>query len=85
MHRDDVPWIAVMVALLIVGFLVGQRFLPAADREQQAAPLAADQRSFRLWFWENRGLDLAVQTGLIFVGALSIAALLPRSREDDGK
>jgi hypothetical protein len=33
--------------------------------------------------WQSRSLDLAVQVGLIFVGALGIAALLPRGREDD--
>ena len=82
MSRDDIPWIATMVALLIVGFVVGQRFLPAEDERAPTTGLT-EQRAFRPWFWENRGFDLAVQTGMIFVGALSIAALLPRNREDD--
>ena len=36
---------------------------------------------FRQRFWESRNLDLAVQVGLIFAGALGIAALLPMDKE----
>jgi len=39
--------------------------------------------SFRALFWGDRALDLLVQTGLILVGALGIAALLPRGSEKD--
>jgi len=40
---------------------------------------ASESAAFRQWLWERRSLDLAVQVGLIFVGALGIAALLPKS------
>jgi hypothetical protein len=39
--------------------------------------------SFRALFWGDRALDLLVQTGLILVGALGIAALLPRGSEEE--
>ena len=42
-----------------------------------------DAASFRHGFWEGRGLDLVVQAGLIFAGALGIAALLPGGKEED--
>ena len=47
--------------------------------------VSADEpdRSFREWFWESRALDLVAQAGLIFAGALGIAALLPREKETD--
>ena len=38
---------------------------------------AVTEASFQYWFWQERGPDLAVQAGLIFAGALGIAALLP--------
>jgi len=62
----------VLAILLIVGLYVGQQFL--------SSPAESQTRVFREWFWENRSLDLAVQISLIFVGALGIAALLPRER-----
>jgi hypothetical protein len=37
--------------------------------------------TFREWLWGTRSMDLAVQVGIIFVGALGIAALLPRGNE----
>ena len=33
--------------------------------------------------WESRSLDLVAQVGLIFVGALGIAALLPKGKGDE--
>ena len=66
---------------MIGGFLIGQWLVNPpriVDPEVSAG-------SFRQWFWENRGLDLAVQVGLIFGGALGIATLLPRSKEDEGE
>jgi hypothetical protein len=67
-------WAAFAVLLVIVGLLIGQRFSPAVG------DLGSSQ--FRLWFWEHRGLDLVAQVGLIFAGALGIAALLPRGDEE---
>lgn len=74
MNREYVAWIGAVVVLLIVGSLIGQQFLAPPDDARVA--------SFRRWFWESRGLDLAVQVALIFVGALGIAALLPRGKEE---
>jgi len=73
--REHATWVVAVAVLLTAGLFIGQRFLPPA--------LSADVASFRRWFWESRGLDLVVQAGLIFAGALGIAALLPRSKEED--
>lgn len=76
MSRDDLPWIGLIVLLLAGGLLVGRQFMhPLSDRKE-----ASDSAAFRQWLWESRSLDLAIQVGLIFVGALGIAALLPRSQ-----
>ena len=75
MNREHAAWVGATALLLIVGLLVGRQFL--------ASPGNADVGSFRQWFWENRSLDLLVQVGLIFAGALGIAALLPRGKEED--
>jgi len=82
MSREDIPWIAAVGVLLIVGFVIGQRASLPLERTDPA-PTTIDGHLFRPWFWENRSLDLAVQVCLIFVGALGIAALLPPSRKDD--
>jgi len=73
MGREYVAWGGVLVLLLLAGLLVGRQFLPWFGD--------ADVALFRQWFWESRGLDLAVQAGLILVGALGTAALLPRDKE----
>ena len=74
MGSERTLWAVIAAVLLIVGLLIGQRFSPPAS------DVAASQ--FRSWFWENRGLDLVAQVGLIFAGALGIAALLPRGNEE---
>jgi hypothetical protein len=61
--------------LLIGGWFASQRM---------QAPVPADEEAtetFREWLWGTRSIDLAVQVGIIFVGALGIAALLPRGDE----
>ena len=75
MSREYAIWAGAAVSLLTVGFLLGSWFLTPPDN--------ADAGSFRQWFWENRSLDLLVQVGLIFTGALGIAALLPWGKEED--
>ena len=80
MARDRVIWVLIVAVLLIASFFIGRHFLLGNGDGQKAE--AADG-SFREWFWERRGLDLVVQVGLIFAGALGIAALLPREKEDD--
>ena len=75
MDLDRVLLGSLIVLLLLGGFWVGRQFIVGT----QEVPI---EGSFRQWFWEKRSLDLAVQAGLIFVGALGTAALLPRDRED---
>ena len=64
---------------LVAGLLIGRQFLLDTGEVQAGEP----DRSFREWFWESRALDLIAQAGLIFAGALGIAALLPREKEVD--
>ena len=82
MKRKGLPWpggsVTVLVILLLAGgWLAGQRLLPPAAPETEE-----HRETFREWLWGTRSLDLAVQVGIIFVGALGIAALLPRGDED---
>jgi hypothetical protein len=74
--RERLVWIGIVTLLLAVGLLIGQHLASSAGEP--------DLSLFRPWFWENRGLDLVVQVGLIFAGALGIAALLPMGKEEDG-
>ena len=82
MNREHIAWLGAAVMLLIVGLLVGWLFLPPAGDTGAVRQPESAAVSFREWFWESRSLDLAAQVGLIFVGALGIAALLPRGEED---
>jgi hypothetical protein len=76
MGREDILWIVILVVLLVLGFLVGQQCV--APSTPEATTSEGAKAAFRSRFWEERGLDLGVQVGLVFVGALGIAALLPR-------
>ena len=82
MSRDDLSWMLLVIVLLVASYLLGQRIL-GPDATEPAADGAAEQSTFRLWFWEERGLDIAAQVGLLFVGTLGIAALLPRTGKGD--
>lgn len=90
MDRERITWIGTVVVLLIAGLLIGRQLLAPPDDAHVARgpePAYPEQSrrvegAFREWFWESRSLDLAVQVGLIFVGALGIAALLPRGKEE---
>ena len=75
MSREDLPWLGLVLLLLIGGWFVSQRTLAARPVGQET------RETFREWLWGTRSLDLAVQVGIVFVGALGIAALLPRSTE----
>ena len=75
MNREYVVWATAVIVLLLVGVLIGRQFM--------TLPSETNTTAFRLWFWEARSLDLAVQVGLIFVGALGISALLPSGKEGD--
>jgi multisubunit Na+/H+ antiporter MnhB subunit len=77
MNRERALQFAVIVLLLIAGMLVGWHFsITPAD-----TPTTAAGNAFREGFWEQRGLDLLVQVTLIFVGALGVAAVLPKHGE----
>jgi hypothetical protein len=77
MNRENLPLFALLILTLVCGLWIGQRVWA---RPERAPPGEAE--GFRQWFWENRSLDLLVQAGLIFGGALGIAALLPGDNED---
>ena len=80
MNRERITWLTFITALLLAtGLLIGRQFLLDASE----VPADEPDRSFREWFWESRALDLVAQAGLIFTGALGIAALLPREKEVD--
>jgi hypothetical protein len=86
MKRKGLPWpggsLTVLVILLLVGgWLAGQRWLAPSAPAAPAPETAETRQTFRQWLWGTRSLDLAVQVGIIFVGALGIAALLPRGDE----
>jgi len=83
MDREHVAWVGVVVVLLIAGLLIGQQFMAPPDDARVGQRPEPVEGSFRQWFWESRSLDLAAQVGLIFVGALGIAALLPKGKGDD--
>ena len=98
MNSEHTAWITAVVVLLTVGLLIGRQFLDVPDGEhgaQRSDPIRgagpeADgtftaEGSFRQWFWESRGLDLVAQVGLIFAGALGIAALLPQGADGAGR
>ncbi len=83
MSRERVIQVGFIVGMLIVGLLIGWYFnADAVIRSLPGdSPATATGNAFREWFWEHRGLDLLVQVALIFVGALGVAAVLPKHGE----
>lgn len=73
--RQGLPWLVVALLLLIGGWYASQRLIETAPAGQPGI------ETFREWLWGTRSLDLAAQVGIIFVGALGIAALLPHGDE----
>jgi len=75
MKREHAAWAFALFLLLSIGLLVGLNLPSRAE-----VPASS---SFRHWLWAYRSPDLLVQVTLLFAGALGVAALLPRSEEDD--
>lgn len=79
MKRDATLWSIVVIALVTIGLLNGRWLvgdIATGDVSEQSADTA-----FRGWFWEHRTLDLVTQVGLIFAGALGVAAILPGNED----
>lgn len=74
MRRRFTSQVLLLAALLIIGLLVGQWLWGPWE--------APAESSFRVWWWEQRELDVVAQVGLVFVGALGIAALMPSESEE---
>ena len=85
MSLEDLPWIVLVVLLLAGSILASQRFVSPQGEGTPPSAAGDEAVTFRQRFWETRSLDLAVQVALIFVGTLSIAALLPRRGEEKGE
>lgn len=82
MNRERVIQVGVIVGMLIVGLLIGWYFnADAVIRSLPEETATATGNVFREWFWQHRALDLLVQVALIFVGALGVAAVLPKHGE----
>lgn len=77
MNRERLIRLGAVLILLVAGWLIGQYHV-APTQNLETGPPDGD---FRAWFWEHREVDLIVQVGLLFLGALSITALLPESDE----
>ena len=80
--KFDLNRLVRLIALFLVlwgGKLVWEQFGKPASFDE-----ALVETSFQYWFWLQRGPDLAVQAGLIFAGALGIAALLPGAKDKEG-
>ena len=76
MSHENWPWLGLALLLLVGGWLAGHRLLTSTPVDQEGV------ETFREWLWGTRSLDLAVQVGIVFVGALGIATLLPREDDD---
>ncbi len=66
--RSKLTWLMIFLGLLIAGYLY---FMITKDTGNKL-----EISPFRLWFWENRFVDLYVQVGLIFAGTLGVAIIL---------
>jgi hypothetical protein len=74
--RERTIWVGGSVLAVATGLILAHHFGLSTPE--------GDVEPFRRLFWEVRGLDLLAQVALVLTGALGIAALLPRDREEDG-
>ena len=82
MTREQLVGVVVIVLLLMGGFLVGRALRPDPSIDMGVPdPTEPADPGFREWLWERRTFDLMTQVGLIFAGALGIAAILPGQDE----
>lgn len=75
MGRERAAWPIVIVVAIVASALLTRALPPPSASSPPSA--------FRTLFWNDRGLDVLIQAALILVGALGIAALLPRGSEDE--
>lgn len=80
MNRSRLLPMVLLALLLLGGWWLGRGILREAEATQKVAGAPLD---FRTWFWTQRSFDLAVQVGLVFAGALGVAAVLPRQQEKE--
>lgn len=78
MTRERLLSVFLVFAILVGGLVIGRWMGAAPDSVIPQGP-----ETFRTWFWSHRSIDLAVQVGLIFAGALGVAAVLPPLQEED--
>ena len=64
--------------LILVVILMGGLFWGLGQETETGPPEA-----FRVRLWTHRTVDLLVQVGLIFAGALGVRAILPGDREEE--
>ena len=76
---ERLRWAVVVVSLLAAGLLIGRWLAPDEGAIDEGS--LAEATDFRTWLWERRTFDLLAQVGLIFAGALGVAAILPHSTE----
>jgi len=78
MTRERLRRVLLVILILAGGLIIGHWMDAIPDTVIPEGP-----ETFRIWFWSHRSIDLAVQVGLIFAGALGVAAVLPPLREED--
>ena len=74
MKNERLPLLLSILCLLGLGILLAQAFPQLGESGEHA---------FGTELWIGRRLDLMVQLGLVFVGALGIRALLPEKDEGE--
>jgi len=72
--RERLLWLVLIAVLLLAGTFLGRLLRPSPNPGNVAD---ASDLSVRTWLWEWRTVDLTAQVGLIFAGALGVAAILP--------